>query len=140
MGEFPDPVLAGADISEEINCLAEHLKRDLDMRNHEIPKQSARKKRGGSTLRQTIAQLFKRLNDNGGNTSDMKNRNTQEESKRMKVLRIVGMIVVVGLFGWLARYGIDQVPYIGHAPGIILGTLLLVWLAPKTNTTDNGKQ
>lgn len=140
MGEFPDPISAGTHLFDEIYYRVEHLKGHTDMRNRKIPKQSPLKKRGGRTPTQTIAQLFKRLNDNGGNTSEMNNRNTQEESKQMRVLRIVGMVVVVGLFGWLARYGIDQVPYIGHAPGIILGTLLLVWLAPKTNTTDNGKQ
>ena len=140
MGEFPDPVLAGAHLFAEINCLAEHLKGHLDMRNHEIPKQAPRKKRGGSTLRQTIDQLFKRLNDNGGNTSDMNNRNTQEESKQMRALRIAGMVVVVGLFGWLARYGIDQVPYVGHAPGMVFGVLLLIWIAPKAKAIDKGKQ
>ncbi|WP_223522378.1 hypothetical protein [Pseudomonas sp. A-B-26] len=110
------------------------------MRNHEIPQQSARKTRGGSTPTQTIARLFKRLDNNGGNTSEMNNRNTQEESKQMRVLRIVGMVVVVGLFGWLARYGIDQVPYVGHAPGMVFGVLLFIWIAPKAKAIDKGKK
>ncbi|MGO4309131.1 hypothetical protein AB4Z35_04515 [Pseudomonas sp. KB_15] len=101
---------------------------------------SPSKKKCRDTPAQKIARLFERLKKGDADSSVMNTCGNQAVGRKIRVLRIVGMGMVVGLCGWLARYGIDQVPYIGHAPGLLLGTLLLVWLAPKTKTNDDRSQ
>lgn len=110
------------------------------MRNSKNMRPSPSKKKCRNTPTQKIARLFERLKKGDTDSWAMNTCGNQAAGRKVRVLRIVGMGIVVGLCGWLARYGIDQVPYIGHAPGLLLGTLLLVWLAPKTKTNDDRSQ
>ena len=110
------------------------------MRNSKNMHPSPSKQKSRAAPAQKIARLFKRLKNQDTHSLAMNTCGNQAGGRKIRVLRVVWMGTVVGLCGWLARYGIDQVPYIGHAPGLLLGTLLLVWLAPKTKTNDDRSQ
>lgn len=108
------------------------------MQNRKIPRPPLLKKKGGATPMQKIVRLFEHRKDGEGDSWKTNTWVNQAEGRKIRALRIAGMGMAVVLCGWLARYGIDQVPYIGHAPGLFLGTLLLVWLALKTTFAKNG--
>jgi len=108
------------------------------MQNRKIPRPPLLKKKGGATPMQKNFRLFEHRKDGEGDIWELNTWGNQAEGRKIQFLRIVGMGVVVGVCGWLARYGIEEVPYIGHAPGLFLGTFLLVWLAPKAKIADNG--
>jgi hypothetical protein len=110
------------------------------MRNNKNMRPSPCKKKCRDAPTQKIVRLFERLKNGDADSSEMNTCGNQPAGRKIRVLRIVGIGMVVGLCGELARFGIDQVPYIGHAPGLLLGTLLLVWLAPKTNANDDRSQ
>lgn len=107
------------------------------MRNSKHMRPSPSKKKCRDAPTQKLARLFEHLKNGDINSREKSIQGNQAGGSKIRALRIMGMALVVGICGWLARYGIDQVPYIGHAPGLLLGTLLLVWLAPKTNTNDD---
>lgn len=110
------------------------------MRSSKNMHPSPSKQKNGAAPAQKIARPFKRLKNNDAHSLAMNTCGNQAGGRKIRFLRIVSMGMVVGLCGWLARYGIDEAPYIGHAPGLLLGTLLLVWLAPKKKTNDDMSQ
>lgn len=107
------------------------------MRNSKNMRPSPSKKKCSAAPTQKIARLFKRIKNRDTHSLPIKTCGNPAGGRKIRVLRLVWMGMVVGLCGWLARYGIDQIPYIGHAPGLLLGTLLLVLLAPRKKTNDD---